>query len=99
MNFLHSVAERRVLPRPLESVRDPADAAAKLCNRPVRIIQAAVAVPGPPAAHLGGGGWIQPTPRICLGIPTASRQGERYETIICTRAHEPEILEILNTPN
>ena len=38
-------------------------------------------------------------PRICLEIPIASRQGERREATIRTRAHEAEIPDILIMPN
>ena len=70
-----------------------------MCNRSVRIIQAAVAGPVPLSAHVGGGGRIQRSPRIGLGIPITSRQEERHEATIRTYAHEAEILEILITPN
>ena len=38
-------------------------------------------------------------PRTCLEILIASRQGERREATIRTRADEAEILEILIMPN
>ena len=71
MNSLRSPAELRVLPGPLGSVRGRAG---QMCNRSVRIIQAAVAGPVPLSAHVGGGGRIQRSPRIGLGIPITSRQ-------------------------
>ena len=76
MNFLRSATERRVLPCPLGSVRDPAG---QLCNRSVRIIRAAVAVLAQPSAHIGGGGRIQRSPLIYRGIPIASRHEEHHE--------------------
>ena len=65
----------------------------------VRSIQAAVAVPAPPSVHIGGGGRIQHSPLICLGILIVSRQEERHEATILSRAHKAEILEIIITPN
>ena len=56
-------------------------------NRSVRSIQAALPVPAPPSAHIDGGSRIQYSPRICLGIPIASRPEERHEAT--TRAPEP----------
>ena len=54
---------------------------------------------GPVPAHISGGGPIQRSPRIGLGIPITSSSEERYEATIRTPAHEAEILEILITPN
>ena len=51
----------------------------------------------PASAHRGGGDWIQLNPSHLSRDSDRSRQGERYEAII--RAHGPEILENLNTPN
>ena len=93
MNSLRSAAAPRALLQPIGSVRDPAG---QLCNRSVRIIQAAVAVPAPPSAHIGEGGRIQPSPHICLGIPIASGHEEYHEATIRTRAHEAGILKSLS---
>ena len=54
--------------------------------------------PDPPSAYPGGG-LIQHSPQICLGIPIAFSQEEQHEANIPARAHESEILEILSTPN
>ena len=54
------------------------------CSRPIRCGRIAVQPissdnPGrgrvPASAHRGGGDWIQPTPRICLGIPIGQVKG------------------------
>ena len=96
MNFLRSAAEPRVLPRPLGSVRGPAG---HLCNPSVRIIQATGAVPAPPATHLSGDDRVQHSPRICLGIPIASRQEQRHEDAIRLAPPSQNLFKFLITPN
>ena len=91
-NYLRSGAEPRVLPMPLGNIRDPSR---QLWNRPVGIIQAAVAALAP--AYQDGEDQIQHAPRIRVGIPIVSRHEERHEATICTL--DVEILVILITPN
>lgn len=89
MNFLCSAAEPPVLQMPLEIVCDPAG---KLSDRLVRIIQAAVAVLASPSAYVGRGNRIQHSPRVCLGIPIASRKEERHDVTVRSRAQASGIL-------